>query len=223
MATTERAFSPFDPRGARARLVWAALFGAVAFWLSPTDLGRACRYLAGWDAMAITLLASVGVIIATADADETRRRAGSEDPGRNVIWALVLVACTFSLFAAGVLVRSTAELALEDRREVLALCLVAVAASWLLAHAAFTLRYARLYYRGGPEDEGGIDFAGGEKPDDFDFAYFSFTIGMCFQVSDMSVTDRTIRRTVLLHGMLSFAYNTVILALALNLVFGRLG
>jgi uncharacterized membrane protein len=173
--------------------------------------------------MALTLLASVGVIITTADANETKRRAGSEDPGRNVIWALVLVACTFSLFASSVVVRGSAALPPEDRRELIGLCLLAVVVSWMLAHAAFTLRYARLYYRGAPQDEGGIDFAGGEKPDDFDFAYFSFTIGMCFQVSDMSVTDRIIRRTVLLHGLLSFAYNTVILALALNLVFGHLG
>lgn len=220
---SNRAFESWDPRGARARLVWGAVLGGAAFFCSPSVLGGACRYIAAWDVMALTLLTSVGVIVFTADAAETQRRAGSEDPGRGVIWVLVLAACTISLFAAGVVLRANADITIENRRVLMALCLLAVASSWMLAHAAFTLRYARLYYRGGPEDEGGIEFAGGERPDDFDFAYFAFTIGMCFQVSDMSVTSRIIRRTVLLHGLLSFTYNTVILALALNLAFGRLG
>lgn len=85
------------------------------------------------------------------------------------------------------------------------------------------LRYARLYYRDDGAGEGGLEFPGKEPPDDFDFAYFSFTIGMCFQVSDVSVSSRLIRRTVLVHSLVSFLYNTAILALALNLVFGRLG
>jgi len=98
-----------------------------------------------------------------------------------------------------------------------------VGLSWLVTHTAFTLRYAHLYYRGGPADEGGLEFPGDDKPDDFDFAYFAFTIGMCFQVSDVAVTDRHIRRTALLHSLMSFAYNTVIIALVLNLVMGHLG
>ena len=98
---------------------------------------------------------------------------------------------------------------------------VAVAGSWLLVHTAFTFHYAHLYYR---EDEtlGGLDFPGGEEPDDLDFAYFAFTIGMTFQTSDVEVSERGLRRTVLRHAMLSFVFNTAILALAVSLLFGRL-
>ena len=72
-------------------------------------------------------------------------------------------------------------------------------------------------------DCGGIAFAGESDPDDLDFAYFAFTIGMCFQVSDTEISTRVIRRTALAHAMLSFAYNTGILALVLNIVMARLG
>jgi uncharacterized membrane protein len=92
--------------------------------------------------------------------------------------------------------------------------------AWSLTHTSYTLRYAHLYYRDDEEGEGGLVFLGDRKPDDFDFAYFAYTVGMCFQVSDVSISSAQIRRTVLGHAMLSFIYNTVILALALNLFFG---
>ena len=101
-----------------------------------------------------------------------------------------------------------------------ALCLVTVALAWTMTHIAFTFRYAHLYYREDSEGIGGIDFPGGQPPMYFDFAYFAFTIGMCFQVSDACVTSHQVRRAVLLHAMISFAYNSTILAFVLSLVFG---
>jgi len=84
------------------------------------------------------------------------------------------------------------------------------------------LRYAHLYYRGDREGTGGLEFPGKREPDDLDFAYFAFTIGMCYQTSDVTISSYAIRRTVLVHAIISFAYNTAILALALNLIFGLL-
>jgi uncharacterized membrane protein len=102
------------------------------------------------------------------------------------------------------------------------MCFLAVVAAWGVTHTAYTLRYAHLYYRdaGG---EGGLVFPGDDKPRDLDFAYFAFTIGMCFQVSDVTISSPIIRRGALGHSLLSFAYNTAVLALSLNLVFGYLG
>ena len=94
-----------------------------------------------------------------------------------------------------------------------------MALSWTLTHTAFTLRYAHLYYREDDEGIGGVDFPGGAMPTYMDFAYFAFTVGMCFQVSDVQVTSHQIRRAVLLHATMSFLYNTAILAFVLNLVF----
>src|SRR5205085_264873 len=99
-------------------------------------------------------------------------------------------------------------------------CLLTVALSWAITHTSYTLRYAHLYYREDTEGVGGVELPGGGQPSYFDFAYFAFTVGMCFQVSDVVVTSAQIRRAVLGHAVLSFAYNTVILAFTLNLVFG---
>ena len=98
------------------------------------------------------------------------------------------------------------------------LTLASIALSWTMTHTAYTLRYAHLYYRSGGRH--GLQFPGDEAPADIDFAYFAFTVGMCFQVSDVTVSTTACRRAVLLHATLAFVYNTMILALALNLVFG---
>jgi uncharacterized membrane protein len=95
--------------------------------------------------------------------------------------------------------------------------------SWFVTHTSYTLRYAHLYYREDDEGIGGVEMPGSEKPTYFDFAYFAFTLGMCFQVSDMTITSGQIRRAALGHAMLSFAYNTFILAFTLNLVFSSFG
>src|SRR5262249_18945131 len=111
----------------------------------------------------------------------------------------------------------------EGRDLFLGLGLLAVASAWLLTHTMYTLRYAHLYYRDGVEREGGLAFPGGGHPAYIDFAYYSFTIGMCFQVSDVTITNPRLRRETLLHSMLSFLYNPVILAVALNFAMGTFG
>jgi uncharacterized membrane protein len=94
----------------------------------------------------------------------------------------------------------------------------AVATAWLVVHTVFTLRYAHLYYDPDIDGhEGGLEFPGGEKePDYLDFAYFSFVIGMTAQTADISISGRTLRRLVLLHGIISFSFNTAVVALSIN-------
>jgi uncharacterized membrane protein len=206
-----------DPRGARQRLIYAAVAGIVAWFVVPSSAPTMVRVLATWTLGAFSLLVVATWVIFHSKQTETARRAAARDPGRTVVWLLVLAGSIFSLFAATVVARHVSDV-------VLALCVASVLLSWFVTHIGFTLRYAHLYYRVTTEDsEGGIEFPGGEKPDDRDFLYFAFTIGMCFQVSDATVSNRLIRRTVLAHALISFAYNTVIVALALNLVVGKLG
>jgi uncharacterized membrane protein len=134
----------------------------------------------------------------------------------------VLLSSVFSLFAGTVVLRHARSLAPGAEPVLVAFSLLAVSSAWLLTHTAYTLRYARLYYRDDHEGVGGLDFPGKHPPADIDFAYFAFTIGMCFQVSDVTISSPAIRRDVLVHAVISFAYNTAILALALNLAFGLL-
>jgi uncharacterized membrane protein len=168
----------------------------------------------------VTQLALAWTFIWVADADETRRRAAAEDPGRRLVWVVATLASTFSLFAAAVVLRQAHQLAPDRALLWVVSCLVAVALSWLLTHTSWALRYAHLYYRDDAEGVGGLTFPGERPPDAFDFAYFAFTIGICFQTSDITITSPQIRRSVLFHACLSFAYTTAIVALALNLAFG---
>jgi uncharacterized membrane protein len=178
--------------------------------------------IAAWDLAGFVMLSLSWAILWASDPDDTHCRARSVDPGRKMAWGIVLLASTFSLFAAGVVMRQARSLAPGSPLLLAAFCLGAVVIAWLLTHTAYSLRYAHLYYRD-DDGVGGLVFPGDGPPDAIDFAYLSFTIGMCFQVSDVTITSRQIRREVLFHGCLSFAYNTAVLALALNVGFGLLG
>ena len=223
MSERSAAFHPLDPRSARGRLLLAIGCGIVAWFVLPTSLAWVPRALLAGDVAGIVMLAISLWIIIAATSDDTRRRAAAEDPGRLVVWILVLGLSAASLFVSIFVLRHAHAATRADRVLFVVLGVATAAIAWLLAQTAFTLRYAHLYYRAGQAEEGGLEFPGDEAPDDLDFAYFAFTIGMCFQVSDVQVTSRMIRRTVLLHAMLSFAYNTGILALVINVVMSQLG
>ena len=174
----------------------------------------------GWDVGGLALLTIAWLIITPSDAAATRKRAATDDPGRTAVYALTLLTSATSLLAATVLVGGASEMTPQASRELIALCLLTVAVSWTLTHTAFALRYAHLYYREDVRGAGGVDFPGGAPPSYSDFAYLAFTVGMTFQVSDTDVSSAQIRRTILMHAVISFAYNTAILTFVLNLVFG---
>lgn len=222
---TARAFHVLDPRGARARLIVAAVAGLGAWVLVPSELAAMTRVLLAWDGAGLVLLVLGWIMILRTNNKEARRRAATYDPGRGLVSVIVLAASGFSLFAATFVLRNShGESAVDGDFHVL-LCVATVVISWLVTHTAFALRYAHLFYRDCDDDgknEGGIEFPGGEEPDDLDFAYFAFTIAMTFQVSDTEITSRLIRRVALRHALMSFAYNTVILALSLNVIAGKI-
>ena len=220
---TPRAFHPVDPRGAITRLAVASALGIATYALLANVVTVAVRVLLAWDVTAVTLLVILWAIIARSDAKETRRRAASSDPGRSTAWAIIVIGGTLSIFG-GTAVMRQAKTASPDAGALYGvLALVTVLVAWGLTHTAYALRYAHLYYRDAGDGEGGLEFPGDEKPADFDFAYFAFVVGMCFQVSDVTITRPQLRRAVLFHSILSFAYNTAVIALVLNLTFGLLG
>lgn len=211
------------PRRAITRLGLALAVGAAGAATATTALPAGACALVGWNSAALVLLAFSWQTIWRADADSTRTRAAGEDPGRSAVYAFALTASMASLFAATGLARSAKTVASLQHDWLVGFSFAAVILSWLLTHTLLTLRYAHLYYREDDEGIGGVEFPGQTPPSYFDFAYFAFTIGMCFQVSDTCITSQQIRHTVLGHALLSFAYNTVILAFTLNLVFGAIG
>ena len=207
-------------RPAFVRLVRALAFAGLVGFVVGHFVGAQLGTIAGWDAGGAYLLGSGWWIIARASPEETRRRAAAEDPGRRFLFVLVLLASSISIFANAVVLKHASTLSGPLATAMISLCVAAAVIAWLLTHTTYSLRYAHLFYREDDCAGSGLEFPGGRQPCDIDFAYFAFTIGMCFQVSDVVITSRQIRRATLGHALLSFAFNTFVLALALNLVFG---
>jgi uncharacterized membrane protein len=207
---------------ARLGLLGAVGLGATAIALA-RGWGWQLRALVGWDTTALTLLVLCWLLISRSAAEATQQMAASADPGGRPIVAIVLGACAFSLFASVVLLREAPGLPRPQAAILVALALLAVASSWALSHTIYAFRYAHLHY-GDPDDiPDGLIFPGDEQPSYADFAYFSFTIGMCFGTTDVKINECHVRRAVTPHAVLSFAYNTVILALTLSFTNDLLG
>jgi uncharacterized membrane protein len=137
--------------------------------------------------------------------------------------AVILVSIVAGLASAVEILGKGPNVPANDRNLALALGIAAVVLGWVLIHTTFVFRYAHLFYYDDNDDgvaARGLMFPGTSDPDDYDFAYFSFVIGMTFQVSDVQITDPNVRRVVLLHGLISFGYNTAIVALVVNLASG---
>lgn len=200
----------------------ATALGVLATFFTPSVLPLRVRAVVGWDSGSLLFAVLTWIMIARATPTTTRRRAAIEDPGRRTVFVLAIGASLFSLFAAVMVIRQVRSLAPEQVPVWTTLALAAVVLSWIVTHTAFTLRYAHLYYRHHSPSRC-FQFPGTEAPSDLDFAYFAFTIGMCFQTSDVTIASSRARRAVLLHAIISFVYNTTILALSLNLVTTLLG
>lgn len=200
---------------ARAWALAALVVAAPLFAVAPRG-GWQLRTVAAWDVGSFVLAGLAWRDILRSTPERTRVRAATVDPGRGGVLLVTVLACVAGLFS------TVALLDAEGRSvEVLLLGILAATGSWVLVHTAFAVHYAHLYYRDAG-DVGGLDFPGGEDPDDVDFAYVAFLVGMSFSTSDVAISDRGIRRSALAHCLLSFAFNSVILALAVNLVIGLL-
>jgi uncharacterized membrane protein len=161
-----------------------------------------------------------------ANPEMMRRFARQEDEGRAVILSLITISACISVVAIGLI--------LQDKGKEnsllflhLGLSIATIISSWLLVHTIFAQHYAHIYYRAERTlaecKADGLDFPGEIEPDYWDFLYFSFVIGMTSQVSDVNVTSRQIRRLSLIHGVLSFFFNTTIVAMMINIVAGLIG
>jgi len=197
-------------RAEKEALIALALGAGVAVAATLTRLSWVAGVLVGWDCVAVGYTGRLVVVLRRWDAARTRDRAMTTDLERWAADVALLGAAVASLVAVGALLTRG-----EPDPLRIGLSLFSVAASWAMVHTLFTMRYAALYY-GHPE--GGIDFNDGRRPAYPDFAYFAFTIGMSYAVSDTNVGSAQIRRAVLRHSLLSYLFGTGILATTINLV-----
>lgn len=205
-------------------LALGSAFGLAALVLiaSPDWIKGIDRAVASYDAGALTLTIFLWLFALQKDSEHMATRAAIEDPGRNAMLAIVLISVVIGLASAIVILgRGPHVTTVNEKFIVYGLGLCAVIAGWVLIHTMFIFRYAHLYYHDKNQDsvaDYGLEFPGTKAPNDLDFAYFSFVIGMTFQVSDVQITDSGMRHVVLQHGIISFAYNTAILALGINIL-----
>jgi uncharacterized membrane protein len=212
---------------ARQRLVLGLAAGAATFVALQGQLRFASAAIAGWNSVAVVILALDWVTILRTPQRKIRQLAQQQDLSRLLVFIFVVVTASAALFAVGFLVSVKRSERGGHFIVHLLLTLLTVIFSWTLVHTVYGLRYAHAFY--GDSDEpgmyqhaGGLIFPGNKPPDYFDFAYFSFVVGMTCQVSDVQITSRRMRRIALVHSILSFGFNTMILALLINIVSGLL-
>jgi uncharacterized membrane protein len=176
------------------------------------------RMLIGWDIGVTVFIVSAAIVMSQCDSvAQMKRNAAAQDEGAFAMLILTVAAGVASLGAI------FAELAAIERSNpnygiYLALSIGTVVLSWVFIQTIFALHYAHDYYGG--RKKGGLAFPEDAEPDYWDFVYFSFVIGMTFQVSDVAVTQKSIRRMVVAHGVLSFFFATAIVAMMVNIAAG---
>ncbi len=198
---------------------------AVAALLAPHDLLLVMRLAAGWDGGVLIFLALTWGAVNQCEREEMQQTVLSQDHGRLGILLLVLLATAASLSTIFFLLQRSKGLEPLEIAGHIALSVLTIVCSWLLTHVMFALHYAHRFYRDDPKTNeldatGGLQFPGNRAPDYWDFLYFSFVIGMTFQVSDVEIASHRIRRMALFHGLLSFTLNTFVVALTINLIAG---
>jgi uncharacterized membrane protein len=174
----------------------------------------------GWDAAALTFVLTTWRLILGADSSRAQQLAAREDDTETSARALLVGASVASLLGAGYALHLAGQHSGIPRLLVIGVAVLTVVLSWTVINTVYTLRYADQHYRSKP---GGIAFGtedDQEHPSYRDFAYVAFTIGMTYQVSDTTLRDPRIRRTVLAHALLSYVFGVVIVAGSVNLISG---
>ncbi|MRG47986.1 DUF1345 domain-containing protein [Chitinophaga sp. SYP-B3965] len=187
------------------------------------ELNSLVVYLLAWDVFALTYITLSWIIFFLRPPEQIRKVARVDDGSQLYVFLVILIAAFSSMFTVLLLMLS------EDASGMAKGIYIPVAVggmllSWAMVHTTFTVHYAHLYYDDAVDDSTkhaeGLTFPKEKKPDYLDFAYFSFVIGMTFQVSDVQIESRIIRRLALVHGLLSFLLNTFVVALTINLIAG---
>lgn len=214
----------FSEAAGLQRLAYGAAAG-VAVGMLPWPLSPIACALLGWSCGTAVYLLLAWWLAETFDAPHTRARSQSLDQPNVLILIVMLTAVGACVAAITMLLAQVKQMGGAERAAHIALGLVALATSWLLIHTIYAFHYAHRYYQTEMRqtvDGPGLDFPGRLDPDYFDFLYFSFVIGMTSQVSDIQVTSRDMRRITLVHGVLAFAFNMLVLALSINVVAGSM-
>lgn len=206
------------------RCILGLIVGASIFFLMQDNGGNyLLPAIAGWVGFAAVFVILSWYIIVKRKVEDIKRKA-NEDDGSVVFVFIVIIISSLASMVAVLMLTTSKDKAVHDHAFMVPTAVVAMVLSWVLVHTQYVFHYAHEYYDcdGAEENNtvGDLDFPEDDKPVYLDFAYFSFCMGCTFQVSDVEVTSKLMRRIVMFHGLLSFFINTFVVALTINLVAG---
>ncbi|MEH2374064.1 DUF1345 domain-containing protein [Nostoc sp.] len=213
-------FKNFDPR---PRLIFAVGLAILVSVILPHWLHLPTRILCAWNSGVDFFLAVTWWKMIKATPEKIRRYAENKYEGHLAIFMLVIAAACASVLAIVFLLtdkKGVSKLLLNLH---VILSIMTIVGSWLLVHTMFAVQYAHSYYKyinrnNSQEITGGLNFPDNDHPDYWEFLYYSFVVGMTSQVSDVETKSPAMRRLTLLHSILSFFFNTSILAMTINIV-----
>lgn len=173
-----------------------------------------------WVTFALTFIITSFIVFFKLPVSEIEKKANQEDGSRIFVFISILVSSFASMLT--VLLLMLSDMMHTQQTLAVVIAVMGMIVSWVLVHTIFTFHYANMYYfkQRNDKSDAPLAFPGTAKPNYLDFAYFSFVIGMTFQVSDVEIASQRIRRMVLFHGLLSFTLNTFVVALTINLIAG---
>ncbi|MDF2973560.1 MAG: hypothetical protein K0R61_4010 [Microvirga sp.] len=203
------------------RLLGSALVSCLVFAALPTSWTVNSRLLAAWDLGVMVYLTLAAIMALGSSTAKMQERAAEEDESALVVLVLTLAASLASLAAIAVELTGIQGGPSGERAFRLGIAAATILCSWFFVHTIYALHYAHEYYGDGGERRG-LSFPHENRPDYWDFLYFSFNLGAAAQTSDVAIVSRRMRRLALAHTILSFLFNTTILALAVNAGAGLL-
>jgi len=219
-----RFLGPLGPRPRLTASIAAGLVVGLGCFLFAQDMRPSTALILGWDTLSFAFLGSMFFTWFQHDEADIRQQAAIDDEGREMISTLVIVAAAASVWAVGLELSLAKEVHGLDKVVHIVLAFATVVASWLMVQMIFTLHYAHEFYGvdedDGARDQGGIEFPGHDAPDYWDFLYFSVVIGVACATADANITSKGLRRLSTVHCLVAFAFNTLIVALTINLTAG---
>jgi uncharacterized membrane protein len=206
---------------ARPRLFGGLAIGLLSYFPLMAVHPLATRIVLAWDIGIAVYLVATAELFIKADHTNISRDAARQEEGEWSIFALVLLGAVMSFVA--IFLFSNAAERKTHQDYYLGFVISTLVLSWLTTNIVFAYRYAHEYYSKDRNSdvkdaiEGGLEFPGEDNPDYLDFVYFSFVLGMTFQVSDVNIRSKKLRRLATFQGFIGFLFNTVILALSVNI------
>ena len=210
------------------KVLVSLVVSVIVFFITPPETPGLITAMILWNTFALCYLVFSWIVIFKRNVSQIKQMAKKDDGSVAYVFLLIIVSSFASLITVAMLVISN-DKNLSGNPFYVPVAIAGILLSWFMVHTTYTVHYAHMYYDDDEDAPGkdahGLEFPGNDddakdKLDYIDFAYFSFVLGCTFQVSDVEISSKKIRRVALVHGLLSFGLNTFVVALTINLIAG---